>query len=204
MGKQPRAIGHIGLIVAGFVLLVLGVLAGLTLSRTSSFLASRTRVDQSSVVEQLKSVAKLVTTEATVRDVIVYENTRLGSTKRSLVIVTGKALVGLDLQHPPRVNIDYKAKRISLGLPHARLVGVDIQDLKIYDESRGLWNPFRPADRDTIFQLARQHLVWAARDMAVVAHAEEGARQLLTGLFAPQGYSVDVVFEPFMQESNDH
>src|SRR6185436_19513478 len=50
-------------------------------------------------------------------------------------------------------------------------------------------NPFRPADRDTIFQLARQHLVWAARDMAVVAHAEQGARQLLTGLFAPQGNS---------------
>jgi len=136
LGKQPRAIGHIGLIVAGLVLLVLGVLAGLTLSRASSLFESRTRVDQSSVVEQLKSVAKLVTTEATVRDVIVYENTRLGSTKRSLVIVTGKALVGLDLQHPPRVTIDYKAKRISLGLPHARLVGVDIQDLKIYDESR--------------------------------------------------------------------
>ena len=203
MRNQPRAIGHVGLIVAGLVLLVLGVLAGLTLSRTSSLLQSRTRVDQSSVVEQLKTVAKVVTTEATVRDVIVYENTRLGSTKRSLVIVTGKALVGLDLQHPPRVNIDHKAKRISLGLPHARLVGVDIQDLKIYDESRGLWNPFRPADRDTIFQLARQHLVWAARDMAVVAHAEQGARQLLTGLFAPQGYSVDIVFEPFLQESKE-
>lgn len=203
MDNQPRAIGHVGLIVAGLVLLILGVLAGLTLSRTSSLLQSRTRVDRSSVVEQLKTVAKVVTTEATVRDVIVYENTRLGSTKRSLVIVTGKALVGLDLQHPPRINIDHKAKRISLSLPHARLVGVDIQDLKIYDESRGLWNPFRPADRDTIFQLARQHLVWAARDMAVVAHAEQGARQLLTGLFAPQGYTVDIVFEPFTQESNE-
>jgi len=203
LDNQPRAIGHVGLIVAGLVLLILGVLAGLTLSRTSSLLQSRTRVDQSSVVEQLKTVAKVVTTAATVRDVIVYENTRVGSTKRSLVIGTGDALVGLDLQHPPRINIDHKAKRISLSLPHARLVGVDIQDLKIYDESRGLWNPFRPADRDTIFQLARQHLVWAARDMAVVAHAEQGARQLLTGLFAPQGYSVDIVFEPFMQESNE-
>jgi len=203
LNNQPRAIGPVGLIVAGLVLLVLGVLAGLWLNRSSSFLAGRTRVDHSVVVEQLKTVAKLVTTEAAVRDVIVYENTRYGSTKRSLVVVTGKALVGLDLQHPPRVDIDYKAKRIALGLPHARLVGVDIQDLKIYDESRGLWNPFHPADRDTIFQLARQHLVWAARDMAVVAHAEQGARQLLTDLFAREGFTVDVVFEPFMQESND-
>ncbi|HEY7027555.1 MAG TPA: DUF4230 domain-containing protein [Gemmatimonadales bacterium] len=203
MSNQPRAIGHVGLIVAGLVLLVLGLLAGLWLNRSSSFLASRTRVDQSVVVEQLKTVAKLVTTEASVRDVIVYENTRYGSTKRSLVVVTGKALVGLDLQQPPRIHIDYKAKQISIGLPHAKLVGLDIQDFKIYDESRGLWNPFRPADRDTIFMLARQHLVWAARDMAVVAHAEDGARQLLTGLFAPQGFTVDVVFEPFVQESND-
>ena len=203
MNNQPRAIGHVGLIVAGLVLLVFGVLAGITLSRSTSLLGSRTRVDASAVVEQLKTVAKLVTTEAAVRDVIVYENTRLGSTKRSLVVVTGKAMVGFDLEHPPRVDIDYKARRIALSLPHARLVGVDIQELKIYDESRGLWNPFHPADRDTIFQLARQHLVWAARDMAVVAHAEQGARQLLTGLFAPQGYTVDVVFEPFVKEPNE-
>jgi hypothetical protein len=33
----------------------------------------------------------------------------------------------------------------------------------------------------------------AAHDLAVVEHAEESARKLLTALFAPEGYSVDVV-----------
>jgi hypothetical protein len=76
---------------------------------------------------------------------------------------------------------------------------VDIVELRTYDESRGLWNPFHPADRDTIFQLARRQLASAAADLAVIEHAEQSARQLLTGLFAPEGYSVEVAFEPAAQ-----
>jgi hypothetical protein len=72
-------------------------------------------------------------------------------------------------------------------------------ELRTYDESRGFWNPFHPADRDTIFQLARRQLASAAQDLAVVEHAEQGARQLLVGLFAPEGYSVEVAFEPSAQ-----
>ena len=53
-----------------------------------------TTVTQGVVVEQMRAVAKLVTSETTVRDVVVYQNRRLGSTKRSLVVVTGKVLSG--------------------------------------------------------------------------------------------------------------
>lgn len=200
--RQP--LGHAVLLGAGLLLLVAGWFAGVTLSRggLGSLLlgGSRTRVDQSSVVERLRTVAKLTTTEATVRDVLAYENTRYGSTKRSLVIVTGTAMIGIDLASTPRVQVDEKSRTISISLPHAQLLGVDVSELKTYDESRGLWNAFHPADRDTIFILARARLLHAARDMAVLAHAEQGARQLLTGLFAPQGYTVDVVFEPFLHQ----
>jgi hypothetical protein len=180
------------------IVLVLGVVLGLTLSSGASLLLhpGRTTIDQSVVVERLERVAKLITTEAMVRDVVTYRNTWLGSTKRSLVIVTGKVLVGFDLGTRPNVSIRQRDRHIALVFPHARLLGVDILDLKTYDESRGLWNPFHPADRDTIFQLARQQLASAARDLAVVQHAEQGARQLLAGLFAPEGYTVDVAFEP--------
>jgi hypothetical protein len=180
------------------VVLALGLALGLMLSRGASLLLhpGRTTIDQSVVVERLESVAKLITTEAMVRDVVTYQNTWLGSTKRSLVIVTGKALVGFDLRIRPKVSIRQSDRHIALVFPHARLLGVDVLDLKTYDERRGLWNPFHPADRDTIFQLARRQLASAARDLAVVQHAEQGARQLLIGLFAPEGYSVDVTFEP--------
>lgn len=178
--------------------LVVGVVLGLTLSSGASLLLhpGRTTIDQSIVVDRLERVAKLITTEAMVRDVVSYRNTWMGSTKRSLVIVTGKVMVGFDLAVRPKVTIRQRDRHIALVLPHARLVGVDVEDLKTYDERRGLWNPFHPADRDTIFQLARRRLASAARDIAVVQHAEEGARQLLRGLFEPEGYSVDVTFEP--------
>ena len=180
------------------VVLGLGVVLGATLSRGAALLLhpGHTTIDQSVVVERLETVAKLITTEAMVRDVVTYENTWLGSTKRSLVIVTGKTLVGFDLRIRPRISIRQSARHIALVFPHARLLGVDIVELRTYDESRGLWNPFHPADRDTIFMLARRQLAMAAEDLYVVQHAEQGARQLLVGLFAPEGYSVEVAFEP--------
>jgi hypothetical protein len=57
-----------------------------------------------------------------------------------------------------------------------------------------LWNPFRPADRDTIYQLAREQLISAAGELGVAAHAEESARRLLGALIHADGYTVDVAF----------
>jgi hypothetical protein len=188
----------------GTVLAVLIVAAVVALGRTVKGVrvalagGGRTTISHAVVVSRMEAVSKLVTSETTIRDVVVYENTRLGSTKRALVVVTGKALVGIDLAANTAVDIDETARRIRIRVPRARLVGIDIIDLKTYDEDRGLWNPFRPADRDTILLLARQRLRSAAADLSVREHAEESARRLLTGLFAPDGYAVDVVFEPFL------
>ena len=157
-----------------------------------------TTITQGAIIERIQTVAKLVTTEAAVRDVVTYEQTRLGSTKRALVVVTGKAMVGVDLSHDAQVNIDAGGRRIHIVLPHARLLGVDITELRTYDEQRGLWNPFHPADRDTIYMLARSQLAHAARDLAVLDHAETSARQLLTALLAQDGYAVEVEFQPFL------
>jgi hypothetical protein len=177
----------------------LGVVLGVVLAWRGAPLLfpAHTTISESAVIDRLDAVAKLITTEAMVRDVVTYENTWLGSTKRSLVIVTGKTLVGLDLlQTRPRIVIRQSDRHISLVLPHARLLGVDIVELRTYDERRGLWNPFHPADRDTIYQLARRQLASAALDLAVVAHAEESARRFLTGVFATDGYTVEVSFAP--------
>jgi hypothetical protein len=185
-------------LIGAAVVLGAGIVLGVAAARgIPSFApARRTTVDQSVVIERLESVAKLVTTEAMVRDVVSYRQTWLGSTKRALVIVTGKAMVGVDLRVPPRVTIHEQDRRIALVFPRATLLGVDIIELRTWDESRGLWNPFHPADRDTIFQLARRQLASAARDLAVIEHAERSARQLVEGLFASEGWTVDVTFGP--------
>jgi hypothetical protein len=192
-----KALLGIGLAAAAVaVVVVLGqTLKGVRMAFAGG---GRTSISHAVVIARMEAVSKLVTSETTIRDVVIYENTRLGSTKRALVVVTGKALVGIDLAANTAIDIDEAGKRITIRVPRARLLGIDIIDLKTYDEDRGLWNPFRPADRDTILLLARQRLRSAAADLSVREHAEESARRLLTGLFAPDGYGVDVVFEPFL------
>jgi hypothetical protein len=139
-------------------------------------------------------VAQLVTSETTVRDVVVYQNRLLGSTKRSLVVVTGKVMAGIDLDAGTQVDVDSRDRRVRVVLPPAKVLGVEVTQLRTYDERSGLWNPFRPADRDTIYQLAREQLISAAGEIGVAAHAEESARRLLGAMIHADGYTVEVTF----------
>lgn len=179
---------------------VLAVLATVFVARRigsavgGAFGSGRSTVTQAVVVERMKAVARLVTSETTLRDVVVYENRRLGSTKRSLVVVTGRVLTGFDLDRGTEVQVDHDARRIHIQLPPANVLGVEITGLKTYDEQSGLWNPFRPADRDTIFHLAREQLVRTAGELEVRAHAEESARKLLEAMVNTEGYRTEVTF----------
>ncbi len=153
---------------------------------------SGSSINHDIVVERMRAVAKLVSTEATVRDVVVYENTRLGSTKRTLVVVTGRLLAGINLGATPDVRIDNKSKRIAIVLPTAELIGVEVLNLRTYDESAGLWNPFTAADRDAIQRQVRAQLVRAGNDLALLEHANQSAREMLRTLLTQDGYTVDV------------
>ncbi len=157
-------------------------------------MGSRAAISHALVVERLRAVSRLVTSETTVRDVVTYENRRLGSTKRSLVVVTGKVLTGFDLDRGTEVAVDHEARRIRVELPPAAVLGVEVTELRTYDERSGLWNPFRPGDRDTIFRLAREQLLKAAGETAMRAHAEESARRLLEAMVNAEGYRTEVTF----------
>lgn len=126
---------------------------------------------------------------------VTYENRRLGSTKRAIVVVTGRVMAGVDLEQNPDVSIDDQEKLIRITLPPARVLGVEVTNLSTYDEDRGLWNPFRPADRDSIFLLAREQLEASAGELDVARHAEESAERILEGLLGVDGYAVEVTFK---------
>src|SRR5256714_13177505 len=190
----PRRIYGFGAalaIVALLILIVFGYCAT-RLSPIGMLGRSTTTISNDVVVQQVKAVAKLVSSEATVRDVISYENTWYGSTKRSLVVVTGRLLAGIDLRDNPDVAIDHARRRITIRIPPAKLIAVEIRDMQTYDESGGLWNPFTPEDRNAIQRQARAQLVAAGGRAALVRHANESAVELLKMLLAKDGYSVDV------------
>ncbi|HXG71611.1 MAG TPA: DUF4230 domain-containing protein [Gemmatimonadaceae bacterium] len=153
---------------------------------------SKTSITHDVVVQQIRAVAKLVSSEATVRDVIVYQNTWYGSTKRSLVVVTGRLLAGIDLRDNADVSIDHAKKQITIRLPQAKLIAVEIRDMHTYDERGGLWNPFTRQDRDAIQTQARAQLNAAGAKLELIRHANESAVEVLKLLLAKDGYAVDV------------
>jgi hypothetical protein len=149
-------------------------------------------VTQETVVEQLREVARLVSSEMTLRDVVTYRQTRFGSTKQTLLVVTARVTAGIDLERGAEVRIDSAAKRIRVALPPAEIFGVDVVSMRTYDERAGLLNPFRPADRDEIQRRARAQLVLAAQQSGILEHADRNAARILQGLLAQDGYVVEV------------
>jgi hypothetical protein len=144
------------------------------------------------VVERMKEVAKLVSSEMTLRDVVTYEQTQFHSTKRTLLVVTARVSAGIDLRHDTDVHIDSAAKRIIVSLPPAQVMGVDVISMTTYDEHAGLWNPFTAEDRDVIQGRIRAQFLTAARQSGILQHADESANRVLTDLLSRDGYSVEI------------
>lgn len=182
------------------VVLVVAAIAGVIAVRGTSALLGRVtgppappRITQALVVDRLQTVAKLVASEMTLRDVVSYQQTRYGSTKRALLVVTGKVSAGIDLEHGSDVSIDSATRTITVTLPPAQVLGVDILDVTTYDERAGLLNPFRPEDRDAIHRLVREKLISAARESGILVHADRSADRALTVLLTQDGYTVKIV-----------
>jgi hypothetical protein len=173
------------------LVLILGFFAARGFFRVN--ITNTTAVSHSLILDKIQDVAKLVSTEYVLRDVIVYENTWYGSTKKSLIVATGKVLAGIDLSKKHDVTLS--GNKIQIRLPHATALATDITDLQTYDEKRGWWNPFLKEDHDAIYQTARGKFMESSRDLRLRERAEESARRLLKSLLARDGYTVEVTFE---------
>ncbi len=149
----------------------------------------RERVDHAIVLERVRNVAQLATSETSLRDVLTYQNTWMGSTKRSIVVVTGTVLAGVDLDSA-KVAVEEKTHRIVVTLPPPRILSVAVRDLRTYDERSGLWNRFTSEDRDRVYQLARERLEQAAGELDLLPHANQNARAVLSKLLVTEGWEI--------------
>jgi hypothetical protein len=192
--RWTRSIGW--LVFAAVLVMLVGLGVGIA-RRASTFsllpAPEPPRVSHDLVVQQLQDVAKLVSTEMTLRDVVVYDASRYGFTKRALLVVTGKVSAGIDLGAATNVQIDDAARRITITLPRARVMSVEVLDVRTYDERAGLFNPFQPEDRDAIQRQVRHQLYTAGEESGLLVHADSSAARILKDLLTRDGYTVEVV-----------
>ena len=193
--RRPALIG-----AAALLLLAGGWFGGRAALR--AFLPPRDsapRVTHETVLQQVRDVAKLGTAEAVLRDVVTVEHTRLWSTKRALIVATGRVLAGIDLDTlggGVTVTVDSVNHMIRVTLPAATVLSLEVTDLRTYDERSGLLNPWRPADRDAVQAEVRAQLRRTAESLEVLTRAEANARRLLQALLARDGYTVEVTVAP--------
>ncbi|HET9426247.1 MAG TPA: DUF4230 domain-containing protein [Gemmatimonadaceae bacterium] len=185
----------------GVAALLFVALLGLSITRAATGMFGRLgraappEITQAFVVERLQEVAKLVASEMILRDVVIYEQTRFRSTKRALLVATGRVSAGINLKRAA-VRIDHAAKRIDVTLPPAEVIGVEVLSVTTYDESSGLLNPFTPEDRDVIQQRIRVQLREAAKQSRILEHADQSATRALQGFLRVQGYTLTVQRTP--------
>ena len=154
--------------------------------------ASPPRVTHEMVVTRIQDVAKLVSTELTLRDVVTFEQSKFGMHRRTLLVVTGRVSAGIDLSKNVAVSIDDKARKISIVLPRAEILTVEVLSSHTYDESAGLLYRFTPQDRDSIQAQTRSQLRSTGEHSGLLPQADRSARQLLESLLARDGYTVEV------------
>lgn len=197
---QRRILGW-GLVA--IVLTAVAVFAVMALGRVTTAIAdvgkpAPPQITQDVVIARIREVARLVSSEMTLRDVVSYRQTRYGSTKQTLLVVTARVSAGLDLDKGTRVDIDSIARRITVTVPPAELLSLDIVSVRTYDERAGLLNPFRPSDRDAIQRRVRTQLVATAQQSGLLEHADRSAASILRELLARDGYTVEVRRSPLL------
>jgi hypothetical protein len=190
--------GRVRILIRGLIVVALVVAAalGFLLIRAgaraaSGFANNPPTITHEMVVERLRDVAKLVASEMTLRDVVIYEQTRFRSTKRVLLVVTGRVSAGINLANT-QAQIDSATRKITVTLPPAQIISVDITNVTTYDESAGLWNPFTSDDRDEIQRRIRAQLRTTAQQSGILEHADQAATKALQDFLTRDGYSVEV------------
>jgi hypothetical protein len=143
------------------------------------------------VMERLRDVARLVASEMTLRDVVIYQHTRFRSTKRALLVVTGRVSAGINLR-AAQVQIDSAARHVTVTLPPAQVTSVEVLNVTTYDETSGILNPFTTDDRDLIHRRIRNQLTAAAQQSGILQHADQSAARTLQELLKIDGYTVEV------------
>jgi hypothetical protein len=132
---------------------VLGLLATLVLG---IFIAKwwyadrrETRQEATVLLEQVKAVSKLVTTEGYFSEILSETDTKLfygfPSTKKVLIKVKAKVSAGFDLSNM-KIDADEKTKTLRLSnIPPPNIISIE-PEISFYDIDNGVFNQFSPED----------------------------------------------------------
>lgn len=163
--------------VLALTLIGLGFWGGCHLARKPSTLT------ESTLIETVRQVAKLVTIEHHMADIVTFEEESpwpiFGRDRKGVIIARGKVLAGFDLKKPIacRIAASESPPAVDVRLPAPEIIAVDAT-YHYYDVQN-----LTREQHEWLLTRAQWTLRTSARKAGVLRDAERSLAQLLAGLF---------------------
>ena len=148
-------------------------------------LQPRITINNRVYVEQTIPVSELVVLSRRIEVEHEFLHTWVGSSKRVKLRGTFTAKAGFDLQH--NLSIDIHPNEIIVQLPHARILGVEQDQVDVLAFENGLWNHISGQDMQSELSILPQLAREKATESDLPADAERALQQQIEQrVHAPQ------------------
>lgn len=182
---------------------LLMLLLGLILGGVIAFLASKKMTSEPNVItesshtiaESMRKVFKVVSAEGHFNEIYNYEETTkllnfIPSTKKALVIVQAKVLVGYDFDKF-KWEVDEQNRKVKLlSFPAPEILSTET-DYKYYNIEEQFFNLFSKDDLAKIQQNGKKQVIEAAKKSHLPEVAAEQMQMLLTELLSGKNFVLD-------------
>ena len=192
---KPTAYGSVntmGMMVLGLVLG--GLIVFLIVKLLSKKQTEITAESSHTVVESMRKVFKIVCAEGQFQEIYNYEQTKkllkfIPSTKKALVIVKAKVLIGYDFEKC-KWEVDEESKNLKIiAFPEPEILSLE-PDFKYYYFEEDLFNFINRDDLDKIQIQGKKQVEQAALQSGLKRIAAEQMRTVLTEMVAANRWSI--------------
>jgi hypothetical protein len=181
--------------LAALVVLALAVYLTFTITRWSSRGSGRHFLNTASVVQQVQSLADLVTVKYVMEKVVVLEDVKWYGESRVLFLAHGVVKAGIDLKRLKPDDVDISGKTIRLRLPPPQITDAYLDDRasQVIDHTTGLMRSFDKNLEQDAREQAVEDISRAAREAGILTDANQRARMELETFLKRAGFE-QVVF----------
>jgi hypothetical protein len=156
-------------------------------------LQPRITINNRVYVEQTTPVSELVVLSRRIEVEHEFLHTWVGSSKRVKLHGTFTAKAGFDLQD--NLSIDIHPNEIIVQLPHARILGVEQDQVDVLAFENGLWNRISGQDMQSELSMLPQLAREKAAESDLPAEAESALQQQIEQRVHP-GRPLRLIFKP--------
>ena len=185
------------------IMTILMLLLGLILGGVIAFLASKKLTSEPTVItesshtiaESMRKVFKVVAAEGHFNEIYNYEETTkllkfIPSTKKALVIIQAKVLIGYDFEKF-KWEVDEQNRKVKLlSFPAPEILSTET-DYKYYNIEEQFFNLFSKDDLAKIQKNGKQQVIEAAKKSHLPEVAAEQMQMLLTELLNSKNFELD-------------